>query len=307
MSRTLHSTPHLKWPNESCVIGTARKRTSFDELTLGQFVIGLVTNALETQHTPTMRSMLNELVETVKLAENISWPIASGAFAASMLKIEEESISWGDTRTLADHRLTYSQSAVFSGSTTMSPRTAPSTPSNGSMKKIACKWYNEGTCPHSGDHLDTTGTTLFRHICLYCFKTLKRKNVHVEADCLNKRKANTDWEMADCNFAFLPHVCEQSNQCSDKFVSTYKSGVGSFVEGSSPCVVSVECLRRLSVNFVNFNSMHNQGPYGNLKVKGQSWGFMSRSTARVILGQVLRIATCGTLTHRGMVILKIDM
>ena len=34
-------------------------------------------------------------------------------------------------------------------------------------------------------------------------------------------------------------------------------------------------------------------------VKGQSWGFTSRSTARVILGQVLRIATCGTRTHRG--------
>ena len=33
--------------------------------------------------------------------------------------------------------------------------------------------------------------------------------------------------------------------------------------------------------------------------KGQSWGFTSRSTARVILGQVLRNATCGTRTHRG--------
>ena len=31
----------------------------------------------------------------------------------------------------------------------------------------------------------------------------------------------------------------------------------------------------------------------------QSWGFTYRSTARVILGQVLRIATCGTRTHRG--------
>ena len=28
-------------------------------------------------------------------------------------------------------------------------------------------------------------------------------------------------------------------------------------------------------------------------------GFMSRSRARVILGQVLSIATCGTRTHRG--------
>ena len=35
------------------------------------------------------------------------------------------------------------------------------------------------------------------------------------------------------------------------------------------------------------------------KSQSQSWGFTSRSTARVILGQVLRIATCGTRTHRG--------
>ena len=192
ISDTPHSTPHLRWPNESCVIGTARKRTTFDELTLGQFVIGLVTNALDTQHIPTMKIMLNELVETVKLAENISWPIARGAFAASMLKIEDEGITWADSRTLADHRLTYSQSAVFSGSTTMSPRIQQTTPGNGSIKKIACKWFNEGTCPHSADHLDITGTTLFRHVCLYCFKTLKRNNVHVEADCFNNKKTGMD-------------------------------------------------------------------------------------------------------------------
>ena len=35
---TPHITPHLRWPNESCVIGTARKRVTFDELLLGQFV-----------------------------------------------------------------------------------------------------------------------------------------------------------------------------------------------------------------------------------------------------------------------------
>ena len=43
-----HSTPHLRWPNESCVIGTATKRGNFDELTLGQFVIGFINNVLDT-------------------------------------------------------------------------------------------------------------------------------------------------------------------------------------------------------------------------------------------------------------------
>ena len=96
VSDTLHAMPHLRWPNESCVIGTARKRATFDELTLGQFVIGFINNVLDTQHVPTMRSMLNEL------AENISWPIARGAFAVSMLKIEDENITWADTRTLGE-------------------------------------------------------------------------------------------------------------------------------------------------------------------------------------------------------------
>ena len=90
---TPHVTPHLRWPNESCVIGTVRKRVTFDELSLGQFVIGFVNNVIDMQHVLTMKNMLLELVETVKRAENISWPIARGAFAASMLKIEDESIS----------------------------------------------------------------------------------------------------------------------------------------------------------------------------------------------------------------------
>ena len=34
-------------------------------------------------------------------------------------------------------------------------------------------------------------------------------------------------------------------------------------------------------------------------IQNQSWGFKSRSIARVILGQVLITATCGTRTHRG--------
>ena len=122
----------------------------------------------------------------------MSRPIARGVFAASMLKIEDKSISWNDTRVHADHCLTFFQSAVIAGSMTMSSRPSSATPGNGSVKKITCKWHNEGTCPHTADHLDTTGTTLFRHVCLYCFKTLKRNNTHAEAYCLNKKKSMTN-------------------------------------------------------------------------------------------------------------------
>ena len=40
--------------------------------------------------------------------------------------------------------------------------------------------------------------------------------------------------------------------------------------------------------------------YLAIKVKGQSWGFTSRSTSRVILVQIFSIATCGIRTHTEM-------
>ena len=112
-SETPHGTPHLRWPNKSCLTGPTRRRVPFDDLTLGQFVIGFVTNTLETQHPSLMRNMLLEMVETIKVAENISWPIAT-----CMHRIEDETLSWNDARTLSENRLTYSQATVFSGSKT---------------------------------------------------------------------------------------------------------------------------------------------------------------------------------------------
>ena len=64
--------------SKSCFTGTQRKRTPYDDLSLGQFVVGYINNVLETQHVDTMKHMLTELGETVKLAENLSWPIARG-------------------------------------------------------------------------------------------------------------------------------------------------------------------------------------------------------------------------------------
>ena len=81
---TPHCASHLRWPNESYLSGSQRKQTAYDDLTLGQFVAGFITNVLDTQHVDTMKNMLRELGETVRLAENLSWPIARGAFAISM-------------------------------------------------------------------------------------------------------------------------------------------------------------------------------------------------------------------------------
>ena len=40
---------HTRWPNESCLVGTNRKRPAYDDLTMGQFVIGFLNNVMDTQ------------------------------------------------------------------------------------------------------------------------------------------------------------------------------------------------------------------------------------------------------------------
>ena len=187
ISETSCAPVHLRWPNESCLTGATRKRTAYDNLTLGQFVVGFLNNVLDTANPQVARAMLTELSETVKLSENLSWQIARGAFAVVMHRIEDETASWTDTRLLAENRLTFSQTAVFNGSITMSPRTSQTQPAV-APKRIVCRWYNEGTCPHTQDHGDTSGATLFRHVCMFCYKTLKRNNGHPEIECMNKKK-----------------------------------------------------------------------------------------------------------------------
>ena len=146
---------------------------------------------LNVNHTETANKMLVELIEVAKLSKNLSWTIDLRAFAASMHKTGEGQILWLDTRVLSDNRLTYSQAAVFSRSTTMPPRATHSPQVATTVKKVICKWFNDGTCPHNQDHMDSTGTTQFRHLCMSCFKLLKRSNAHTETDCLNKKKPVT--------------------------------------------------------------------------------------------------------------------
>ena len=140
VSDTPLAPPHLCWPNESCLTGAAWKKKPFDDLSFYQFIIGFVYNALDTPHADTSCRMVIELVETAKLAENLSWPIAQGAFAASMHQLEDQQITWQDSRTLADNRFTYSQAAIFSGSQTMSPKPSNVAQTTSGVRKVVCCW-----------------------------------------------------------------------------------------------------------------------------------------------------------------------
>ena len=57
VSETTCAPTHLRWPNESCLTRATRKRTSYDDLTLGQFVVGFLKNAMDTTNPQLSRAM----------------------------------------------------------------------------------------------------------------------------------------------------------------------------------------------------------------------------------------------------------
>ena len=116
ISETTCAPHYLCWLNESCLRGATSKRTAFDDLSLGQFVVGFQNNTMDTTNPQVAKAMLTELIETVKLSKNLSWPIARGAFAVAIHHIEEETVNWSDSRFQAENRLTFSQSEVFNPS-----------------------------------------------------------------------------------------------------------------------------------------------------------------------------------------------
>ena len=111
---------------------------AYDDLNLGQFVAGFLTIISDTKNPEMSRHMLGELLETVKLSENFSWPIARGAFVVIMHCIEDESITWANTRFLAENRRMFSQTAMFNRSVTLSPKTA-SVNQLPTPKHVVCK------------------------------------------------------------------------------------------------------------------------------------------------------------------------
>ena len=72
-----------RWPNESCPTGANRKRTAYDDLSLGQFVIGFITKILLIPRTRNEspydgRTFGNSKVEREPVLANSSWSVCSG-------------------------------------------------------------------------------------------------------------------------------------------------------------------------------------------------------------------------------------
>ena len=119
-------------------------------------------------------------------AVDVSWEVARGANSVVLQEIEQGRLNWGDLDKIQRTRSLYTQRANVSSSIFKTHEHNQYSVDDASVvRKTVCKYYNSNKCTHKGDH--QTSGRLFRHVCSYCFKALKKSSVHPETRCSTKK------------------------------------------------------------------------------------------------------------------------
>ena len=159
--------PELRWPNEGYHGTNGRKRTLYDDLTVQEWAVGQLSNIYQIQDPVLVKQVLLQVILSLRDATSLPWQAVRGAWGTSMHEIEQGSLQWADATQWALNRLSTSQIAMANASQVTGQPTA--------QKKV-CKFYNEGTCSHEGNHGQ------FKHVCGFCARQGKNYT-HPELKC----------------------------------------------------------------------------------------------------------------------------
>ena len=163
--------PHLRWPNEGCHSSSGKKRVTYDELTMPQWVAGQLTNIYSISESTLVKQAILQMIFAMQDATSLPWNAVRTAWASSMHEVEEGNLSWADSTQWAINRLSSSQIALAHTQTSAQQ----------SANRRPCKFYNEGSCTYEGHHGN------YQHFCNHCMKQGKNLQ-HPESKCNGKHR-----------------------------------------------------------------------------------------------------------------------
>ena len=167
----------VPWPQNHVLSGTSKSRTSYDSLTIFQWMAGFCSIIKDENDFKAKNAMLEYLTELMEDAQDFGWSSAKGAHALILCRMEEGKVNWLMSDKLDRLRRAHAQKIVNgqSGSTQNKVKYDP--------QGVPCKYFQSGKCAHKNDH--TTNGQLYRHICSFCHG-LGKKFAHQLKDCRNK-------------------------------------------------------------------------------------------------------------------------
>ena len=178
----------VKWPHEFVLSGSSKERTSYDQLTMPQWMAGFCRTMREETNQNLKDHMLNYLIDLMDEANDFSWSAAKASHAVLLCRMEQGEVTGYDQVDRIDRiRRANTQKHVVQGF----PNSSSAQHSKKSTLKVGktmpCQFYNQNSCSHTSTH-ETKGV-LYKHICSHCFTSANRTFSHSEMDCRNKKKA----------------------------------------------------------------------------------------------------------------------
>ena len=167
----------VAWPQDLAFVGTLRKRPSYEELTMTQWLLGFLRIAEEERDQVKKQNMYTYLTELMQDAADNSWAAAKGAHAVLMYRMQDGVLDWRDLEKIKKIRQTYARSVVHNSGDTNAKR--------GSGNGVPCRNFQSGSCGFPGNH-EINGLFV-KHVCAHCLNTMGKEFKHPRKDC-NKFK-----------------------------------------------------------------------------------------------------------------------
>ena len=165
----------VKWPQDQAFIGVMRKRPTYEQLTLCQWLLGFLRIQQEETDTTIRDNMITYLCELMQDVCDFTWDSAKGAHAVLLHRMADGVVDWTQPKEIHKIRKRYAQT---NSSASVSEKKV--------SKIVPCIKFNKGICQKSGDH-EWQGLML-KHMCQFCFQTFSRTEGHARKDCWKAQK-----------------------------------------------------------------------------------------------------------------------
>ena len=154
----------VAWPQHYVLIGSDKRRPTFDELDSTKFMAGCIKGALDLPE-PDRTSNLKYLANLLEDASDFHFDNAKACHAVVLTTMEQDQLSWQDTHELDRFRRQHAQKHDTPARQTNSTNHKKSDSAPGS-RDILCKFYNDSHCSRQKSHL--TKGTWYIHLCSKC-------------------------------------------------------------------------------------------------------------------------------------------
>ena len=162
------------WPHYHIVGGIDMTPSSYEELSLGEFVLGFIRMLQDVDSVYDKDLMLEVLRDILEDSVDFSWQNAKAFFRSTALQVEQGKLKWSDYEVIQKRRFIQCRVNKSTNNAMVVPKKSTKQLSQGSS---CCAAFQTGVCDKRFDHAP------FVHACSYCWANKGILVKHREIDC----------------------------------------------------------------------------------------------------------------------------